>query len=182
MSGMFPSSRFDVSISFMLFFSNVVNDHPIIHLRPARRRESPENRQDRQLVAPVVVVELVAVAEPLAPSVGPREGARLRQPDVPGWKRTAAIEKFSEGAAFTFKGRQIVPLLPRRQSAALFGCPTGRVEMIHGFRRRQKPDGFIVAGQYAAVYLAFVISGKRDSADFKRGFCARVVRCRVHPH
>src|ERR1039457_1087549 len=143
-------------------------------------RESPDNAEDRQLGVPVevVAVVLVASAEPLTPSIVPVVGVRLRQPDVPGWKRTAAIEKFCECTAPTFKGRQIVPLLPRRQSAALFGCPTGRIEMIHGDRRRQKPDGFIVAGRYAAVYLAFVIAGALYSADFMRGFCSGVVgRC-----
>ena len=38
--------------------------------------------------------------------------------------------------------------------------------MIHGFRRRRKPDRFIVGRVYAAVYLAFVFSGALYSADF----------------
>jgi hypothetical protein len=83
-------------------------------------RESPETAQDRLLGASAVAVggpvvePLGAVAEPLAPSVVPVVGVRLRQPDVPGGKRAATVETFREGTAPTFKGRQIDPLCSRR--------------------------------------------------------------------
>src|ERR1700686_9724 len=136
-------------------------------------RESPDNAQDRQLLVPVEA-GLVAVAEHLAPSVVSDVGARLRQPDVPGGKRATTVEDFRERAAFAFKGRQIIPLIPCWQTAAVLGCPAGRVEMIHGLRSRQKPDGFIITavlfGPCAAVCLAFMFSSALYSADFRGGF------------
>src|ERR1035437_7505338 len=155
----------------MLRKPRVHNDCPLLLIFTGRGHEitkwlnhSSPHAQDRQLEVPAGAV-LVAVAEPLAPSAETVVGDVPRQPDVPGWKRSVAVEKFCERAAFTFKGRQIIPLCSRRQRTALFGCPTGRVEMIHGFRRRRKPDGFVVAGQYAAVYLAFVLSCKENARN-----------------
>ena len=71
--------------------------------RDGRMRESPDTTQDRQLNVPVEVA-LVAVAEPLVPSVESVVGARPRQPDVPGGIRVTTVENFREGTAFTLKG------------------------------------------------------------------------------
>ena len=42
--------------------------------------------------------------------------------------------------------------------------------MSHELGCHRKPDGLIVVGEDAPVYRAFVLSGKRYSADFMRGF------------
>src|ERR1017187_7748630 len=91
------------SLFLMRFsFSNAVNG-PLSNSSP--------HAQDRQLIIPGIEI-LVAVAEPLTPSKVSAAGERLRQPDGPGGKRVTTVEKFRECAAFAFKGRQIVALLP----------------------------------------------------------------------
>ena len=105
--------------------------------------------------------------DPLAPGHA-TVGVKLRQPDVPGGKRGATVENLRERAAFAFKGRQIVALLSRRQSAALPFCPCGGVVVIHQLGSRQKPDRFIVGRVDAAVNLVFVNAIALYIADLQR--------------
>jgi hypothetical protein len=88
---------------------------------------STPDRQDRQLVVPVVVV-LVTVAEPLAPSVVSVVGVRLRQPDEPGGKRAASVS-----IAVSWCGRTMFVLLTRK-----FHFRFG-IHAIHGQGYRRHP-------------------------------------------